>query len=194
MKRSLKNMRTAKGTSAMANEKGVALVMSLLMLFLFTVLGIAVIYLSSANLKSASYEKMSALAFSAAESGLTQARNDMQVYVLGVPLNGQWPAADSTVVAGVMGGAATKTYTVAVLGQSMTFAYTLSDYGSAADKTVLVTSTGTFQNVQQRIEAVIRYEPPDQIGSQECYNSKCTSVDQGSGATVTNAVNSSVTL
>jgi Tfp pilus assembly protein PilX len=186
-------MRSVKCTATMTNEKGVALVMSLLMLFLFTVLGIAVIYLSSANLKSASYEKMSALAFSAAESGLTQARNDMQVYVLG-SANGQWPAADATVVGGVMGGAATKTYTVAVMGQSMTFAYTLSDYGSAADKTVLVTSTGTFQNVQQRIEAVIRYEPPDQIGSQECYNSKCTSVDQGSGATVTNAVNSSVTL
>jgi Tfp pilus assembly protein PilX len=176
------------------NEKGVALVMSLLMLFLFTVLGVAVIYLSSTNIKSAAYEKMSALAFSAAESGLTQARNDMQVYVLGTALNGQWPAADTTVVNGVMAGAATITKTVAVMGQSMTFAYTISDYGTASDKTVLVVSTGTYQNVQQRIEAVIRYEPPDQIGSQECYNSKCTSVDQGSGGTVTNAVNSTAHL
>ena len=187
-------MKSIPAPQTIGNDKGVALVMSLLMLFLFTVLGIAVIYLSSTNIKSASYEKMSALAFSAAESGLTQARNDMQAYVIAAPLNGQWPAADSTVVAGVMKGAASIPYTVPVMGKSMTFAYTITDYGTASDKTVLVVSTGTYQNVQQRIEAVVRYEPGDQIGSQECYNSKCTSVDQGSGATVTNAVNSTAHL
>ncbi len=68
----------------------------------------------------------SARAFSAAESGLTQARNDMQAFVETAPQNGQWTATDGAVVAGIMGVASEKSYTVSVSGQSMTFAYSIT--------------------------------------------------------------------
>lgn len=175
-------------------EDGVILMIALVMLVVLSMLGVLMINLSGTNIQMAGYEKLSTQSFSSAESGLTQARNDMQVFLVASPQYGQWPAADSTVINAVMGGQAQKTYTLTIGGQPVTFTYSLTDVGAASDKTVMLVSTGTIQNVQQRIEAVIRYEPPDQTGSQECYNSECSSVDQSSGAAVTNRVNSQVNL
>lgn len=180
--------------SVVRGEDGVILMIALVMLVILSMLGVLMINLSGTNIQMAGYEKMSAQSFSSAESGLTQARNDMQVFLAAAPQYGQWPAADSTVITAVMGGQAQKSYTLTIGGKPVTFTYSLTDVGAAGDKTVMLVSTGTISNVQQRIEAVIRYEPPDQTGSQECYNSECSSVDQSSGAAVTSTVNSQVSL
>jgi Tfp pilus assembly protein PilX len=175
-------------------EDGVILGIAMMMLLLLTLLGLLVIGLSSSNIQSAAYQKMSTQSFSGAESGLTQSRNDMESFVVAVPQNGQWPAADTTLVAGVMGGLPQKSYNLTVQGQPVKFVYTITDFGTVADKTVLVSSTGTYNNVQQRVESVFRYEPPNSIGSQECVTAQCSSVDQSSGKNVTNNVNSQATL
>ncbi|MEW6682427.1 MAG: pilus assembly PilX N-terminal domain-containing protein [Nitrospirota bacterium] len=208
-------MRTPYRTTVRENEQGYVLITSLIMLVVLSLLGAVVLNLSGADLQTAAYEKMSTRAFFAAESAVTQARNDMQRYVAGVQ-SGQWPALDTTVVADVLAGiggpygipstipgppvVSYRNYSTAVAGSSpLTFNYTMSDVGANNDKTVLVTATGTvqvggLQPVQQRIEAVVRYEPPDQVGAQECVSSACTSADQSSGAAVGNVVNSTVTL
>lgn len=187
------------------NQRGMALVMSLLMLVLMSILGVAIINISGTDLKTASYEKMSTLAFSSAESGLTQARNDMQAYIL-ANQSGQWPASDDTVITNVMqgsngtlvtdNGTNYRQYTPTIGGVNMTFRYSITQFGTDTDLTVLVRSEGIKQNVQQRVEAVIEYEPPSSIGAQECYNSKCTSEDQSSGSNVnfSGSTNSSVNL
>ena len=187
-------MRQGKGI--LTKQQGIALLMSLLMLFLISILGMAGISLSGADLQSTGYERKSTRAFSAAESGLTQARNDLQVFIVGAPNNGQWPASDSTVITGIMGESTEKSYTIPASGETLNFSYQITDFGTGTDRTVLITSTGTFQNVQQRVEAIFRYEPPGAVGSQECYNTKCTSVDQSSGKTVnfTGSPNSTITL
>jgi Tfp pilus assembly protein PilX len=175
-------------------DEGVILGVAMIMLLLLTMLGILVTSLSATNVQSGAYEKMSTQSFSGAESGLTQARSDMQSFVVAAPQIGQWPAADSTLVTGVMGGLSQKSYNLTVQGQPVKFAYSITDFGANNDRTVLVTSTGTFRNVQQRIEAVLRYEPPSQNGSQECYSSQCASVDQNSGNNVTNRFNSQASM
>jgi len=175
-------------------EDGVILGIAMMMLLLLTLLGILVISLSSSNIQSAAYQKMSTQSFSGAESGLTQSRNDMANFVAAAPQNGQWPAADSTVANGAMGGFPQKSYNLTVQGQPVKFVYTIADIGTAGDQTVLVNSTGTYNNVQQRVESVFKYEPPDAVGSQECVTAQCTSVDQSSGKNVTNNVNSKATL
>jgi len=168
--------------------------MSLMMLFLLSVIGMAGITLSGTDLQSSSYERKSTRAFSAAESGLTQARSDLQVYIVGTPNNGQWPASDTTVITNLMAGQ--HAYNLATSGGSLKFLYDITDFGATNDKMVLITSTGTFQNVEQKVEAIFRYEPPTTTGSQECYNTKCTSADQSSGKSVnyTGSPNSTVTL
>jgi len=179
-----------------SGEQGIALLMSLMMLFLLSVIGMAGISLSGTDLQSSHYERKSTRAFSAAESGLTQARSDLQVYIVGTPNNGQWPASDATVISGVMGGGTSNSFTLSTSGGDLSFSYAISDFGTGNDKMVLITSTGSFQNVQQTVEAIFRYEPPTTIGSQECYNTKCTSADQSSGNAVnyTGSPNSMVTL
>ena len=87
------------------NEEGVVLAISMVMLVLLSLLGVLSISLSATNIQSASYQKLSTQSFSGAESGLTQSRSDMQTFVLAAPQNGQWPALDSTVMTGAMGGA-----------------------------------------------------------------------------------------
>ncbi|MBN4054102.1 pilus assembly PilX N-terminal domain-containing protein [Nitrospira defluvii] len=178
------------------NKKGMALVMSLMMLILLSVLGVAVVSLSGTDLQTSDFERRSARAFSAAESGITQARNDLQVFVLSAPQNGQWPADDGTVIDGVMNGAASKAYNLLISGEPIAFSYTMTDFGAANDLTILITATGTDKNLQQRVETVFRYEPPDQVGAQECYNSQCNSVDESSGKAVnfTGTTNSSIDL
>ena len=185
--------------STRMDEHGVVLVIALLMLVLLSILGILVINLSATNIQTAAFEKLSTQSFSGAESGLTQARSDMQGFVILGPQNGQWPAADNTVINAVMAlpprcNGATCAYSLTVSGQSVAFNYGIVDFGTNNDRTVLVTSTGSFLNVSQRIEAVLRYEPPNLSGAQECYSSKCTSVDQNSGGAVANRVNSTVAL
>jgi len=175
-------------------EDGVILGIAMIMLLLLTLLGILVLSLSATDIQNGAYAKMSTQSFSGAESGLTQARSDMQTFVVAAPQIGQWPAADSTLVTGVMGGLPQKSYNLTVQGQPVKFAFSITDFGTANDRTVLVTSTGTFRNVQQRIEAVLRYEPPSQNGSQECYSSQCASVDQNSGNNVSNRLNSQASL
>ena len=176
-------------------EDGVILGIAMMMLLLLTLLGILVISLSSSNIQSAAYQKMSTQSFSGAESGLTQSRNDMANFVAAAPQNGQWPAADTTVTNGVMGGLPQKSYNLTVQGQPVKFVYTITDVGTTSDKTVLVSSTGTYNNVQQRVETVITYTPPTgQPGSQECYSSQCASVEQSSGQNVTNNLNSQATI
>jgi len=88
--------------STRRDEHGVVLVISLLMLVLLSILGILVINLSATNIQTAAFEKLSTQSFSGAESGLTQARSDMQGFVILGPQNGQWPAADNTVINTVM--------------------------------------------------------------------------------------------
>ena len=180
----------------LSNQEGIALLMSLMMLFLLSVIGMAGINLSGTDLQSTSYERKSTRAFSAAESGLTQARSDLQVYIVGAPNNGQWPASDGAVITGVMGGGSENTYTISTSGENLIFSYAITDFGTGSDKTVLITSTGSFGNVQQKVEAIFRYEPPTIAGSQECYNTKCTSTDQSSGNAVnfSGGPNSTVTL
>jgi Tfp pilus assembly protein PilX len=176
-------------------EDGVILGIAMMMLLLLTLLGILVISLSSSNIQSAAYQKMSTQSFSGAESGLTQSRNDMAIFVAAAPQNGQWPAADTTVANGAMGGLPQKSYNLTVQGQPVKFVYTIADIGNAGDKTVLVNSTGTYNNVQQRVEAVYLYEPPSgEPGSQTCQSATCQSVDNSSAKTVTNNVNSQATL
>lgn len=176
-------------------EEGVILGISMMMLLLMTLLGILVVNLSSSNILSAAYQKMSTQSFSGAESGVTQSRSDMQNFVVAAPQNGQWPALDSTVITGVMGGLPQKSYNLTIQGQPVKFSYSMTDIGTTGDKTVLVSSTGTYNNVQQRVETVLRYEPPaGQPGSQECYSSQCASVDQNSGNNVSNNLNSQATL
>jgi len=180
---------------AVHGEEGVILGISMMMLLLMTLLGILVINLSASNIQSAAYQKMSTQSFSGAESGVTQSRNDMENFVVAAPQSGQWPALDSTVVAGTMGGSAQKSYNLTVQGQPVKFVYTITDVGTTSDKTVLVSSTGTYNNVQQRVETVITYTPPTgQPGSQECYSSQCASVEQSSGQNVTNNLNSQATI
>ncbi|MFQ5543045.1 MAG: hypothetical protein ACE5FY_01685, partial [Nitrospiria bacterium] len=142
------------------------------------------------------YERKIMRAFSAAESGLTQARSDLKSFVVDTPQNGQWPANDSAVITGIMAGELKKQYALTVSGEPLTFSYVLSDFGNTTDRTVLIQSTGIFGNVQQRVEAIFRYEPPTVIGSQECYNTQCTSLEQNSGKAVNfnGTPNSSVTL
>ena len=189
-------MKTSDNRAHMAvhGEEGVILGISMMMLLLMTLLGILVISLAASNIQSAAYQKMSTQSFSGAESGVTQSRNDMENILVAAPQNGQWPAADSTVVNGVMGGIPPqppKSYNLTVQGQPVKFVYTITDFGTTSDKTVLVSSTGTYNNVQQRVETVITYEPPvGQPGSQECYSSQCASVDQNSGTNVANNLNS----
>ena len=179
---------------AVHGEEGVILGISMMMLLLMTLLGILVISLSSSNIQSAAYQKMSTQSFSGAESGLTQSRNDMANFVAAAPQNGQWPAADSTVTNGVMGGLPQKSYNLTVQGQPVKFVYTIADIGTAADKTVLVNSTGTYNNVQQRVESVFKYEPPGADGAQESVTAQNSSVDQSSGKNVSNNVNRKATL
>src|SRR5213593_928993 len=180
-------------------DEGVILGVAMIMLLLLTMLGILVTSLSATNIQSGAYEKMSTQSFSGAESGLTQARSDMLTNLVNTQI-GQWPALDSTLVNGVMGAAnctgqpKSCSTNRTVQGQPAAFNYSLTDFGTTTDRTVLVTSTGTFRNVQQRIEAVLRYEPPSQNGSQECYSSQCASVDQNSGNNVTNRFNSQATM
>ncbi len=180
--------------AVVAGNDGVVLIIAILMLVIFSVVGISVISLSGTVLQSAAYQKWATHSFSSAESGLTQARSDMRSFVVAAPQNGQWPAADTTLVNAVMGGAAEKSYNLTVSGQPVTFNYSITDFGTANDRTVLVTSTGAFQNAQQRVEGVVRYEPPDQTGAQECYSSQCTGTDQNSSAAVTNSLNSQASL
>jgi len=182
--------------SLLGDEAGIALLMSLLMLFLLSLLGMTVLNLSGTDLQTTTYERMSNRAFSSAESGITQARNDLQVFVVSAPQNGQWTANDGTVIAGVMGGGTSNSFNLLVSGVPMSFSYTIADFGAVNDQTVLITSTGAFKNIQQRVEAVLKYEPPDPTGAQECYNAKCSSADQSSGKTVTftGTPNSSVDL
>lgn len=163
-----------------------ALLMAMLMLVLIGLLGIAVINLSSTDIKTAAYEKVSMKAFMSAESALTQVRNDMQSYIAAPPNNGQWPALDSTVINGIMNGQQEISYnTTTPSGEIISFSYTISDFGAPDDRTVLVTVKGQSQNLERHIEAIIQYEPAEQVGAQECYNSKCTNMDQNSGASVT---------
>ena len=199
-------------TSHYRDQRGYVLITSLIMLVVLSLLGAVVLNLSGADLQTAAYEKMSTRAFFAAESAVTQVRNDMQSYVATVQ-GGQWPALDATVVNGVLTGAygtsstipgpptvTYRNYSTPVAGSSpLTFNYTISEVGAPNDKTVMVTATGTvqlsaLQTVQQRIEAVIQYVPPDPVGAQECVSAACTSADQSSGGQVVNNVNSTTTL
>ncbi len=175
---------------------GYVLVISLIMLIVLGFMGAVVMNLSGVDLKTSAYEKMSNRAFFSAESGITQARNDMQVFLANNINQGQWPAADCTVVNGVKNvsdttanctnAALLNTYSILVNNTPINYSYSIVDFGVGADNTVLVTSTGTFpgQNISHQIEAVIRYEPPDLVGSQECYTAKCSGVDQSSGKQV----------
>lgn len=180
--------------SIIGSDRGVVLILALCMLVVLSLLGAVVMNLSGVDLQTAAYEKMSNWAFLSAESGVTQARSDMQTYIVNSQ-SGQWPALDTTVESGVLGGNTAKNYTISLSGQPpVSFSYSIADFGAVDDRTVLVTSTGTLQNVQQRVEAVIRYEPPDQVGSQECYSAKCRGVDQTSGKKVVNSENSTVEI
>ena len=176
-----------------AQEKGVILVLALSMLVVLSLMAAVVMNMAGANLQVVAYEKMWARSFYSAESGITQARNDMQAY-LAVSQSGQWPASDQTVVTGVMGVDVEKQYSITLSGNTVDFGYSIADFGVNNDSTVLVTSTGTFKGVQQRVETIIRYEPPNSIGSQECYNANCQGVDQSSANKVTNNLNSTSTL
>lgn len=196
------------GANPNRDQRGYVLITSLIMLVVLSLLGAVVLNLSGADLQTAAYEKMSTRAFFAAESAVTQVRNDMQNYVSTVQ-GGQWPGLDSTVVNGVLTGAYgivprpvanINNYSTVVAGASpLTFNYTITDVGANNDKTVMVTATGTvqvnaLQTVQQRVEAVIQYVPPDPVGAQECVSAACTSADQSSGGQVVNKENSTTTL
>jgi hypothetical protein len=89
------------------NEKGSALVLSLLILVLLTLMGISATTTSTVEIQMAGGEKFYELAFYSAESGWQRALNWLDNQFPGVTDNRVWDGADFIPVAGSLDQAAT---------------------------------------------------------------------------------------
>jgi hypothetical protein len=160
------------GKTALASERGIALVAVLLIMVMLAFLGAAVVFTGSTELKIARNTAGSTQAFMLAEAGLSQAidyiRND-PTWGPDLDDDGQtsddaatWAAQNQGSLS--LGGGQSGSYTVTVYDNDGNYGRTQNvsghnnnPYVTLTDSDILIESTGTVAGVTRKVGLVIRY-------------------------------------
>jgi Tfp pilus assembly protein PilX len=157
-----------------ANERGIVLVISLLVMTLLSVLGITFMALSGTERTIASNEVNTAQAFGVAEAGIEHARREL----VGVNLDALLAGGNAGVATLNFTGYGTSvsfaggSYSVTARNNTTAIGTFAADVGGTTDDTdtrVILTSTGTYRNGSRVIESLVQIPtiptPPGGVGA-----------------------------
>jgi len=149
------------------DERGVASVIALLVAALLYLMGVMFLSVSSTEVTMAASRTNGLTAFYLSDAAIEHARRSLQGKDLSQVLDGTTPVFAGGNTVNLAGGSYTVQVTNNILANGFPLSTIPADPSASAtvdsDGIIVVTSTGTFRNATQVIEAIIRSNMPDAI-------------------------------